>query len=231
MHYAREHVKRYWGFAYRKALGTSLLTFAVAMAIGVAFSSMLGATGAGNLTGAILFWGFLITVTAVVLVANFIRAHTSCVKFLNNEEHKHHSKYMGIWMIAIVLGALAFVTPMLYFSSAIEPLVLLFSFGGVFWILYLSILMLFRHSYHEIAVGAIALWAVFFIALMNLSGANPAANSTYILFVSAITLIIVCGFTGLMMVSISSNEFTKEFESSVANKAVRRVSKARRSRM
>ena len=215
MEYARDHVKRYWGFAYRRALGISLITFAIAMATGVAFSSMLGASGNTNFSSAIIFWGFLIFITAAVLVANFVKAHTSCVKLLTEEEHRHHSRHMGIWMAALILGALAFITPMLYFGSALEPLVLLFSFGGVFWVLYLSVLTLFRHSYNEIAVGAIALWAVFAIGVMNISAAGAAINPAYVLFVSTISLIIVSGFTGIMMVSISSNEFISEFEGTV----------------
>ncbi|MDE1810508.1 MAG: hypothetical protein KGH66_00485 [Candidatus Micrarchaeota archaeon] len=218
MEYARSHVKRYWGFAYRRALGISLITFAIAMATGVAFSSMLGAGGNTGFTSTIIFWGFLILITAAVLVANFVKAHTSCVKFLTNEEHRHHSRHMGIWMAALILGALAFLAPMLYFGSAVEPLVLLFSFGGVFWVLYLSVLMLFRHSYNEIAVGAIALWAVFFIGVMNISGTSAAVNPAYVLFISTIALIIVCGFTGIMMVSISSNEFLSEFENSASKR-------------
>ncbi|MDE1833457.1 MAG: hypothetical protein KGH58_03505, partial [Candidatus Micrarchaeota archaeon] len=87
MHYAREHVKRYWGLAYRRSLGISLITFALAMATGVAFSSMLGATGSAGINDSIVFWGFLIFVTAVVMVVNFVNAHVSSVKLLNMEEH------------------------------------------------------------------------------------------------------------------------------------------------
>ena len=225
MHYARAHVKRYWGLTYRRSLGISLITFAIAMATGVAFSSMLGATGSAGINDSIVFWGFLILVTAIVMVVNFVNAHTSSVKLLTMEEHRHHSRYTGIWLIALVLGALAFIAPMLYFSSDIEPLMLLFSFGGIFWVMYLSVLVLFRHAYHEMAVGAIALWAVFFIGIMNIANASGVVNPAYVLFVSSITLIMVTGFTGVMMVSISSGELSREYEATLPKGSISAVRK------
>ena len=38
MDYVRDHIKRYWGMAYRRTLGVALITISVALAMGITFT-------------------------------------------------------------------------------------------------------------------------------------------------------------------------------------------------
>ncbi|EQD39016.1 conserved hypothetical protein, membrane, partial [mine drainage metagenome] len=139
-----------------------MVTFAIALAAGFIFTSVMNAALAPNYILDVSFWAVLIIITTFILVINFVNAHLSIVKYMNDTEHRAHTKYTGAWLAAIVIGALVFLMPILFLNSYIEPFVFLFSFGGILWVVYFSSAFLFKNYYHELAFGAIILW-VFFV--------------------------------------------------------------------
>jgi MFS family permease len=212
MKYAREHVKRYWGFVYRRNIGVSMLAFALALAIGTTFTSLVGSSVRNSAVIELIFWCTLIAIATLVLVISFIGAHISSTRLMSEKEHTAHSKHMGAWLAVLVLGTIAAVAPMLFFSSSMALIVFMFSFGGMLWILYLSVFIIFRHAYHELAIGAVTLWIAFlmsFTSVNNLPHGTPIA--TYALFVSTVMVITVAGVIGMAMLFNASREFVKEF--------------------
>lgn len=231
MKYAREHVKRYWAFSYRRALGVAMVTFALALAIGITFSSMLQSFNVINYPTQAIFWTVLTAMTIMVLVVNFVQAHISSVRYMNEEEHRSHYKHMGAWIAVIIFSALAFVVPIFYFSSYIEPLTLMFSFGGILWISYISVAAIFRHYYNEIALGAVVLWAMFGISMVGIYNTASHANlGAFSLFISILTLIVTFGAVGITLLSNSSRAFVSEFEAGIPKDAGQRRQAARRRR-
>ena len=221
MRYAREHIRRYWAFSYRRALGISMLTFAIALAIGMTFTAVLSSFLYVNIAAEFAFWLLLIVITTIVLVSSLISAHISTVRYMDEYEHKIHSKYTGAWIVVLAIGAIAFFLPVLFFNNYIEPLVFLFSFGGVLWVFYLSVLLIFRHTYHEIAFSALALWVIFAVGMFALYSSNnlyavgiqQSANiARFSLFLSMISLITIFGVTGMALVFNSSNAFVSEIK-------------------
>ena len=211
MRYASERVKRYWGFAYRRNIGVSMVAFALALAIGTAFSNLVGST-TGGIVAEFIFWGMLIVVATLVLSASFIAAHISSVSLMNEREHAAHSRYTGAWMAILVVGAIAFFIPMLFFNSSLALIVFLFSFGGMLWVLYLSVFAIFRHTYHEIAIAAVTLWIAFIATFASATSVVPGTPiSAYALFVSTVVVITVSGVTGMAMLFNASREFAKDF--------------------
>lgn len=214
MKYAREHIRHYWSFAYRRALGISMMTFAIALAIGITFSTLLGSLAIVNYGAQLAFWLALIAITSVVFIVNFAHAHASTVRYMNEEEHRAHTKYTGMWLIILVVGAIAFTMPVLFFSNFMEPLIILFGFGGIFWVLYFSVYLLFKHHYPEVAISALIFWIIFAVGLAGVStGAlNAATYTAFALFLSVMTLIVVSGFTGISLITNASRELVEEFK-------------------
>ncbi|MEM0149643.1 MAG: hypothetical protein QXW10_01985 [Candidatus Micrarchaeaceae archaeon] len=215
MKYAREHIKRYWVFEYRRALGVSMVTFAIALSIGVVFTTLIGNLATPNATYELIFWGLLILFTAMVLVSSFVNAHILSIKYMTESEFKVHSKYMGGWLTILTIGVIAFALPLLFFTNIYEPIAILFGFGGVFWVMFLSVKMLFNYPYYEIAIGASALWIIAFIALFGIISAPQSvaavAIGSFSLFISVLSLIIITGFIGISLLVNASNEFSHEF--------------------
>ena len=223
MKYAREHVKRYWIFAYRRALGVSMLTFAIALALGIMFTDLLSGSFGSHPAVEFTFWGLLIIVATLMLIMSFANAHRSSIRLMNRLETQSHSKYMATWIFAILVGIVVFTMPILFINSFIAPLMFLLSFGGILWVLYISVTLLFRHSYKELAYGATALLTVFIVVLaaITLTMSNTAlytneqADMAAMLFITVSTLVLVFGFTGMLMMFNSSKEFIAEFEETV----------------
>ena len=221
MRYAREHIRRYWAFSYRRALGISMLTFAIALAIGMTFTAVLSSFFYTNYAAEFVFWLLLIFVTTLVLVVSMVSAHISTVKYMNEYEHRMHSKYTGAWLVVLVIGVFAFFLPILFFNNYIEPIIFLFSFGGILWVFYISVAMIFKHKYHEIAFSAAALWAIFAIGIFTVyssSGLYAASlqqitnMARFSLFLSMMSLITIFGVTGMALVFNSSNSFVSEIK-------------------
>ncbi|MCL4387827.1 hypothetical protein M1567_01590 [Candidatus Marsarchaeota archaeon] len=216
MNYAREHIKRYWIFAYRRALGISMFTFAIALAVGMLFTSMLSDIFFLSPIAALLFWAVLVVITILTLTVSFFDAHVSTIKFMNMEERHTHSKYTGIWIFSLVIGALVFILPAIFSQDyGVEPVILLFSFGGILWVLYASVRALFKHSYFEIAYGASVLWIIFVIGIAFVSGVSGGlsySQSTAVTFISMASLIVVFASMGITMMFKSTKEFVVDFE-------------------
>lgn len=225
MDYVREHIKRYWGMAYKRTLGVAFITFSVALAMGLTFTALTGDLAVTSYSDYLIFWIILILITVVIFLTNFFSAHVSSVKYMNEEEHTSHSRYMAMWMVSLVLGVLAFLLPLLFVRSYLEPLVLLFTFGGVFWILFISVLFIFKHSYGELALGGGAFWFMFLFGLYELGNANLnlISKNYFTLYYAAMTITVISGFIGLALVINSSHESIKEFTDTM--KAVEKQSR------
>ncbi|MCL4373761.1 MAG: hypothetical protein M1360_02665 [Candidatus Marsarchaeota archaeon] len=215
MKYAREHIKRYWIFEYRRALGISMVTFAIALSVGMVFTTLINAFAIPNPVYELAFWGLLILFTSLVLVSSFVNAHILSVKYMNDMERTRHSKYMGGWLTILAIGAIAFVIPLIFFTNVYEPVAILFGFGGVFLVLFLSVKYLFNYSYYEIAIGVAALWVVAIITAIGAytysTPSNTVALGSFSLFVSVLSLIIITGFIGMSLLVNATNEFSHEF--------------------
>lgn len=234
MKYAREHIKRYWVFEYRRALGVSMTTFAIALSIGVVFTSLISVLSIPNPLYEMIFWGLLILFTAMVLVSSFVNAHMLSIKYMSEEEYKKHSKYIGSWLTILAIGVIAFALPVLFFNNMYEPIAILFGFGGVFWVMFLSVKFLFNYSYYEIAVGATALWLVALVALYGMLSAYPTSNAptmgSFSLFISILSLVIITGFIGISLLVNASNEFSHEFKRIIEEMNRKAVAQTRRGR-
>lgn len=216
---------------YKRALGVSLTTFAIALAIGLAFSVMLGSFTGTNYAAQLLFWTVLIIAVVAVLIANFISAHTSTIRFMNEVETSKHFKYVGAWLVILVLGMIIFTLPLVFFNSSFEPIVLLFSFGGVFWVLYLSAILLFKQPYHEVAIGAIAMWVMFLVGITGMLNSNAGTNTAnFALFTSMISLILISGVTGVVLLFNSGSYLSSEFERYHSKGSTKSVTKNKRRR-
>jgi len=190
MDYVREHIKRYWGMTYRRTLGVSLVTFSVVIAIGLSFTVLTQSLAITSYLNYFIFWMILMIAAVLILLANFFGSHTSSVKYMYEEEHRMHSKRMGLWMISIVIGIIAFFLPLLFVSSYMEPVVLLFTLGGAFLVVYGSIAILFKHSYKELAIGWIALWIMCLFAYTQMSSAqfSTASRGYFSAYIAAISI-------------------------------------------
>ena len=231
MDYVRDHIKRYWGIAYRRTFGIALIALAVVLAMGISFSALIGTVVISNYSSFIYFWLLLILIAVITIIASFFRSHVTSVKFMSEAEHKSHSKYMAIWMISVVLGVVAFLLPLLFVGSGIEPLILLFTLGGVFWILYFSVRFIFKHYYSELVIGAVAFWVMFAFGLYQFNNSlqsSYATTSNFAVYFAAMTITVVCGFVGLALIINSSRESLAEFRSAAEAIASTKKSKPRK---
>ncbi|MEM0149408.1 MAG: hypothetical protein QXW10_00730 [Candidatus Micrarchaeaceae archaeon] len=218
MNYAREHIRRYCAFAYRKALGASMVTFAIALAAGFIFTSVMNATIAPNYVLEISFWAVLIIITTFILIINFVNAHVSITRYMNDFEHKKHTKYTGAWLAALVIGALVFLMPILFLNSYIEPFIFLFSFGGILWVVYFSTAFIFKNYYHELAFGAIILWIFFALGVAEFNNFLFLSPTGLLpLAVSMVVLIITFGVIGTMLLFNSTKDFVVDFERGISS--------------
>ncbi len=208
MDYVRTHIKRYWGIAYRRTLGLALITLAIVLSMGLTFNILRSVLAVSSYLDYLSFWLFLIFIAVITVASSFFHSHITSVRFMSDIEHKSHSRYMAIWMVSIVLGIVAFILPLLFVRANVEPLVLLFTLGGVLWILYISVMSIFKHSYGELAIGGAAFWIMFIIGVMQLnnSSLNYVGSSNFALYFAAMSITVISGFTGLALTINSSRE-------------------------
>ncbi len=204
MKHVRPEVERFWDFLYRRAIGVSLVVFAILMAVGLLFT--IGFEGYIGTYYFIYeaFWVILIVIMASVFAAAFAMAHVRSVTHMSKKEHGYHSVYMAVWLLALCLWAIVFVVPFLLFQQIPAQLAML-SFGGILLAAYLMTALLFEVYHNEIAYGAIILLVAFSITYFNVGGLFPT-TLTYLsmLLVSSVTIIIVAGFTGIMLLMSST---------------------------
>jgi len=232
MKYAREYISRYYLFVYRRALGLSMSTFAVALAVGMLFTLLTGPLASSNIVADFVFWILLMLLVVLTVAISIASTHVSTVKHMTEVERRAHSKYFGIWLIAVVLGVLVFSLPLAVASYGVEPLAFLVGSGGILWVLYVSGWAVFRHYNHEVAFGAAVLWIVALAGVMvGGSFINATATQAYrsiSLATSVVTLVLVFGFIGLMMLFHSTMEFTIEIERPLLRKPASRQRQRRR---
>jgi uncharacterized membrane protein HdeD (DUF308 family) len=234
MDYVRDDIKRYWGIAYRRSLGVALIALSIILAVGIAFTALQSTVVVSNYYDYFVFWILIAIIGVITLLSSFYHSHVSSVKLMNETEHSTHSRHMGIWMISIVLGVIVFIVPLLFVSASIEALYILFSLGGIFWILYGTVRAIFKHSYEELAIGASAFWIMFAFGLYQLSMAVPLnlmANTLFTIYFAAMSITVIAGFVGLALIINSSREAMGEFTSRMkpsATSTSKKVKKARK---
>lgn len=207
MDYVRDHIRRYTKIAFRRTLGIGLVTLCVMLAIGLVFTTLsdrLLFSGFGYL----VFWIILIAMAAFTFLSSIVRSHIASVRYMNEKEHSAHSTHLGLWIIFSVLGVILFILPLLFVSSYLEPITLLFSFGGAMIVVFITVMLVFKHSYGELAIGGAALWFMCALGLLELSSSalNVATKNSFSLYFAAMTLTIVAGFVGLTLLFNSTRE-------------------------
>jgi hypothetical protein len=150
---------------------------------------------------------------------------------MQEEEYQSNSKRMALWMISIVVGVIIFLSPMFFVPPYIQPILVLFAFGGIFIVLYASVRFIFGHSYKELIIGAAACW---FIVALVLAQTNNTALSTQTIanfnfYFAVLSIMIISSFTGLALLFNSANESNAEFMNMVkrveSNEAIARLNK------
>jgi len=212
MDYARGHIRTYWGVAYRRTIGLALVAIAIVLSMGLTFTILRAALAVGGFASYLFFWLLLIFLAVVTVSISFLHSHVSSVKFMNDFEHKMHSKYTAIWLISLVIGIVVFMIPLLLTKPSIEPIVLLFTLGGILLVLYTSIKVIFKHSYWELVIGGGTFWIMFLFGLFQVNhyALSQTASSNFALYFAAMSITIIAGFTGLAMILNSSRESIRE---------------------
>ncbi len=204
MRHVRPEVEKFWDFAYRRAIGISLVTFALLLAVGIMFTTTLGGLIGQNYFIYAAFWTLLVVIMVFVFAAAFASAHILSTKDMSKKEHGHHSVYMALWVLAAACWVAIFVTPFVFIQD-VPTSVIMLSFAGVMLAIYLTTAMLFEIYHHEVAYGAIILLVAFFITFFNVGGILPnGVSPVTVLMLSTITIVVVAGFTGLMLLISAS---------------------------
>lgn len=213
MKYARTHVKRFWAFQNRRALGISFLIFSIIFSIGIVFTVILDQFFVVNQANLFLAWIFLIVVASVVMTASLGAAHTRTASVMNKEERREHSKHVGRFLIVMVAGIVLFMLPVALIPAA-SSLTMLFSIGGILMVLYLTTSLIFKHRYHEVAIASLLIWVSFLLALISIGPEyylNPPFFAYFSFLIASVVVIVIFAMMGLVMLISSSNEFISEF--------------------
>ena len=198
---------------YKRALGLTMVTFAIILAVGVIFTMLINSVASYNYAADIAFWGLLIAITIIALIINFANAHKATVKYMSLAEHAKHSINMGIWTASITVGIVVFSLPMIFFSAFYVPIIFLLTFGGIMWVIYISTIAIFRNYYHEIAIGASALWIAFVVGGLEFSFAYTNVYlANFILLSTMAVIILVFGIVGGAMMFNSHKSIRDGYE-------------------
>ncbi len=199
MRHVRPNIEEFWDFAYRRAIGISLITFALLLAVGIMFSTTLGGLIGQNYFIYAAFWTVLVIIMVFVFAASFAGAHILSSRNMSKKEYSHHSIYMALWVLSAACWVAVFISPFFLIQNVPTSIIML-SFAGVMLAAYLTTAMLFEIYHHEVAYGAIILLIAFFITFFNIGGILPSGvNPVTVLMLSTITIVVVSGFTGLML--------------------------------
>jgi archaellum component FlaF (FlaF/FlaG flagellin family) len=213
MDYIRDHVKRYWGMAYRKTIGVSLITFAIVLAVGLTFTLVTQEFATASYVTYIIFWALLLLIAIFVLLSNLYTSQVSSVRLMHEDEHKVYSTRTGWLMIAIVVGVVAFLMLLFFVPPYVEAVTLLFISGGVFLILYVCIRILFKQKYNELAIGTVGFWLMFIFGLLETASVqfNPVTRYYFSVYFSVMSIMVISSFVGLAMLFNSIKESNTEF--------------------
>ncbi len=214
MKYARAHVKRFWIFQNKRALGISFLAFSIVFSVGIVFTAILDQFFIVNPANLFLAWILLILIASAVLVTSLSSAHTSIASVMNKAERAEHSKHVGRFLIVMTIGIVLFMLPIALIPLA-ASLTMLFSIGGILMVLYLTTSIIFKHRYHEVAVASLLVWLSFLLALVSIGPQyylNPPFFEYFSFLIASVVVIVVFAMMGLIMLTSSANEFISEFK-------------------
>lgn len=214
MRQAREHVRKFWAVQNRKVLGLLLVMFAAIYSIGFVFTNLLSQNFALNMTNILMMWAVLLAIGIALVFGVVSRKHLITTKLMNAKEHQMHSTNIGIFLIAITLGAILFALPVTL-VPADASLMMLFSLGGILLLLYTFLNTVFGHSYYEIGFASLILWLVFVIGAISLASTaytNPPLFQSLSFIIASITIITVFAVTGAAMLYNAAGSFHEEFK-------------------
>jgi len=214
LRYSRQHIRKYWAFQNRRLFGFSFIVFAAMYSIAMLSTFVFTQLFLISPVKILLLWIVIFLVGTFAIVGGAINAHLNTVRIMNEAEYIRHSKNVGYLMIAMVVASLLFTLPILVFSN-LAMLMLLFTIGGILFILYFMLFLIFGHHYHEIALSALFMWIVFVIGILFMGKmyySNILAFQVLSLLLSSATIITVFSIMGLGMLYGASNEFVKEFK-------------------
>ncbi len=214
MKYARAHIKRYWAFQNRRALGISFLSFGVMFGISVIFAVLFNQLFIVNPVSLFLVWILLLALAAIVMIVSLSLAHVHVANVMNDLEKMEHSKHVGWFLIVMFFAVFFFMLPIIFIPEA-TSLLILFSIGGILMVFYLATSLIFDHRYHEIAMASLLIWASFLLAFFTMWPqyyANPPLFESASFLVASTAIVVVFSMTGMAMLVHSSNEFVNEFK-------------------
>ncbi len=206
MEYVRSHIKKHAIYIYGRTIGISLLLFSLLIAIVMTSVALLGIVSL-NVNSVFLLVSLLFAFSIIIIMVNVINAHISVAKLMNEKEHMVHSKNVGFWSIILFLSVIVLLLPLSVLRLQQQIITLLFSFGGILLVLYLSIGGMFKHYFHELGFGAIGLWIIFAINTFYL--VSVPYNLEY--FVTIISLLLIFGITGIAIIFNSSQSLVKDY--------------------
>ncbi|MDE1846297.1 MAG: hypothetical protein KGH53_03395 [Candidatus Micrarchaeota archaeon] len=214
MRQAREHVRKFWVMQNRRVLGLLFVMFAFIYSVGFVFTTLMAQNFMLNLTNIMLMWAILLAVGIGLVFGTVSRKHLVTTRLMNPKEHQGHSRNIGIFLIAITIGAILFALPVTL-VPADASLMMLFSLGGILLLLYTFLNTIFGHSYYEIGFASLALWLVFVVAALSLAStayANPPLFQSLSFIVASITIITIFALTGAAMLYHTAGSFHDEFK-------------------
>jgi hypothetical protein len=211
---AREHVRKFWMVQNMRTMGMLMVMFSVLYSIGFIFTTMLDRGFVGAIDSVLIMWGVIFALLAAMIIGSIVIKHRQTTLLMNRLEHSRHSKNIGMFLIALVAGALLFSLPATLFPQQ-ATLIILFSLGGILLLVYLALAMVFGQGYIEVGAAAFFLWAVFILGVFTLgqtSYTNPPLFNALSLIVSTTAIVIVFAVTGVLMLYRASGEFLGEFK-------------------
>ena len=220
----------FWQFLYKRSLGMTMVMFAIILAVGVIFTTLINSVSTYNYVADIAFWGLLIAIAIIVLVMNFASAHKATVKYMGAHEHAKHSINVGIWTASITVGIVIFSLPMVFLNSLYLPIIFLLTFGGILWVIYISSIAIFRNYYHEIAIGASTLWIAFVVGALAFSTSySNVYLANFILLSTMAVIVLVFGVVGSALMFNSHKGIREGYERYVlSSKTVHRKARTGR---
>ncbi|MGI0141202.1 MAG: hypothetical protein ACREBF_00925 [Candidatus Micrarchaeales archaeon] len=211
--HTREHVRKFWMVQNRRTIGMLMVLFGVLYAIGFMFSSLMETNFADSISSVLVLWGVLFVLAIGAVVFSVAKKHGGTTAIMSGSEHRIHSRNIGIFLIAMVIGAILFALPVALVPMA-ASLMVLFSIGGILLLLYTFVNTVFGHSYYELGIASLIMWAAFVVTAFGFAGmlySNPPAFQAISFMTTAITVVIVLALTGVVMMYRASEEFHREF--------------------
>ena len=212
MKYARAHIKRYWVFEHKKALGLSFLMFSATYSVGLAFFLILNTFFIPNIYTTFVVVFLLFILLAFVIIGSVVNAHNKVSKLMNPNERRAHSKHVGIFLILFIMGLILCIIPLVFF---IYPGMIMFllTIGGILLLLYIILMFVFDYKFYELALASIFIWSIYVISAFLIAPIyflNHPLFNVISLFITSITIITVFAISGIMLLQSSFDEIIKD---------------------